>query len=128
MTYDLSDDESHYECPQPDICTLHDQVNFYMQQYAAAGIAANVGYETGTPAYPDPIENPTHQLPLTLTELSTIQSNTQKSYAGGFFWEIFKQPSTADEATPTQVAQAICNTVLPGNPRCAGTIPVWVPA
>ena len=27
MSYDLSDDESHYECPTPDVCTLHDQVS-----------------------------------------------------------------------------------------------------
>lgn len=32
-------------------------------------------------------------------------------------------PTVAGEATPTQVAQAICNVVLPGNARCTGTIP-----
>lgn len=127
MTYDLSDDESHYECPTPAICTLHDQVDFYMAQYATAGIAANVGYETGTPAYPSPTENPAHQLPLTLAELATITAQTQTKYAGGFFWEMLKQPVVPGEATPTQVAQAICNTVLPGNARCSGTIPVWTP-
>ncbi len=41
--------ESHYECPTPAICTLHDQVAFYMGTYSQAGISANVGYETGTP-------------------------------------------------------------------------------
>lgn len=125
MTYDLSDDESHYECPTPQLCTLHDQVQFYMQTYATAGIPANVGYETGTPAYPDPIENPSHQLPLTLAELATISQATQPSYAGGFFWEVFKQPTVAGEATPTQVAQAICKVVMPASPRCAGSLPLW---
>ena len=37
--------------------------------------------------------------------------------------EMFKMPTVAGEATPTQVAQAICNVVLPGNARCTGTIP-----
>ena len=36
---------------------------------------------------------------------------------------MFKVPTVAGEATPTQVAQAICNVVLPGNARCTGTIP-----
>jgi len=124
MTYDLSDDESHYECPTPDVCTLHDQVDFYMKTYDQAGIPASVGYETSTPAYPDPIENPTHQLPLTMDELSLIIKNTQTRYKAGFFWEIFKQPAKPDQASPTQLAQAVCNSVLPGNPRCSGTLPV----
>ncbi len=76
-----------------------------------------------TPADPDPVEDPTHQLPLTMAELGLITSTTQKQSAGGFFWEMFKVPTVAGEATPTQVAQAICNVVLPGNARCTGTIP-----
>jgi hypothetical protein len=125
MTYDLSDDESHYECPVPTACTLDQQVAYYMDTYASAGIAANVGYETGTPAYPDPVENPTHQLPLTNALLATITQSTQKASPGGFFWEMFKQPVVAGQATPTEVAQAICNVVLPSNPRCTGIIPSW---
>jgi hypothetical protein len=128
MTYDLSDDESHYECPVPTACTLDQQVAFYMQTYANASIPANVGYETGTPAYPDDVENPQHALPLTTALLATITTTTQKSSPGGFFWEMFKQPVVAGEATPTQVAQAICNTVLPGSPRCTGVIPTFTPA
>jgi hypothetical protein len=93
-----------------------------------AGIAANVGYETGTPAYPDDVENPAHALPLTTALLATITTTTQKSSPGGFFWEMFKPASVAGEATPTQVAQAICNVVLPGNARCTGTIPPLPPA
>lgn len=86
MTYDLSDDEEYSECPEPGVCTLDQQVQFYMNTYGACGsscaapfcpsnlripvllantatasIAAAVGYETGTPAYPDPIENPSHR-------------------------------------------------------------------
>lgn len=34
-----------YECPAPNVCTLDQQVNFYMQTFAQAGIPANVGYE-----------------------------------------------------------------------------------
>ena len=103
------------------------QVNFYMGTFASAGIPANVGYETGTPAYPDPVENPTHSLPLTKTELGTIVAATQAHYAGGFFWEMFKQPAPGNQgqATPTDVATAICKAVLPGSPRCSGSIPVW---
>lgn len=84
MTYDLSDDEEYSECPAPGVCTLDQQVRdcidragralleatcalqncqvaFYMATYTSANIPAAVGYETGTPAYPDPIENPSHR-------------------------------------------------------------------
>lgn len=128
MTYDLSGDESHYECPVPAACSLDAQVAFYMATYAAAGIAANVGYETGTPAYPDPVENPAHALPLTVALLANITSTTQRASPGGFFWELFKVPTAAGEATPTQVAQAVCAVVLPGNARCTGSIPAFPPA
>ena len=84
-TYDLSDDEQFYECPTPAVCSLHDQVAFYMETYSNASVPAHVGYETGTPAYPDPVEDATHQLPLTMTELGLITSNTQKNSPGGFF-------------------------------------------
>ena len=123
MTYDLSDNEAHFECPDPSVCTLHDQVDFYMAQYALAGIDANVGYETGTPAYPDPVEDAPHQLPLTLAELGLIINNTQTKYKGAIVWELFKLPAQAEEASATDVARAVCNTVLPGNARCAGTLP-----
>lgn len=125
MTYDLSDDTEYSECPEPGVCSLDQQVAFYMNTFASGSIPANVGYETGTPAYPDPVENPTHQLPLTLQELATITQQTQPSFTGGFFWEIFKQPVVAGEATPTQVAQAVCKVVMAGSPRCSGTLPVW---
>lgn len=125
MTYDLSDNEQYYECPEEGVCALNQQVNFYMGTYASAGIPANVGYETGTPAYPSPIEDPTHQLPLTSSELSLILQNTQGSYSGGFFWEIFKQPQAAGELSPTQLAQALCAKILPGSPRCAGSLPTY---
>ena len=80
---------------------------------ATASIPAAVGYETGTPAYPDPIENPSHrerrmgrillccyrsrisgsvvyltELPLTVQELTTITQQTQPQFSGGFFWEV----------------------------------------
>ena len=66
------------------------------------------------------------ELPLTVPLLATITQQTQTQFSGGFFWEVFKQPKPGmNEATPTQVAQAVCNVVLPGSPRCAGTLPVW---
>ena len=124
MTYDLSDNEAHYECPTPDVCTLHDQVEFYMAQYAAAGIDANVGYEIGTPAYPDPVEDPAHQLPLTRSELATIVSVTQAKHAGAIIWEAFKRPGVDGQATASDAAQTVCRAVLPpGTPRCAGNLP-----
>ena len=43
------------------ITALCFQVQFYMSTFTNASIPAAVGYETGTPAYPDPVENPTHR-------------------------------------------------------------------
>tara|TARA_B110000208_G_C11764676_1_gene428174 strand:- start:142 stop:411 length:270 start_codon:yes stop_codon:yes gene_type:complete len=82
-----------------------------------------VGYEVGTPAYPNPKHDPTHQLPLTTAMLSAIGSTTQAQFSGGFFWEMFK-PVAAGQASPTDTAQAICNAVMPaGTARCKGVIP-----
>ncbi|EDQ89831.1 uncharacterized protein MONBRDRAFT_7785, partial [Monosiga brevicollis MX1] len=50
MTYDLSDNPQFHECPQDNVCTLSQQVQFYMQTYSQAQIPAFVGYEVGTPA------------------------------------------------------------------------------
>jgi len=33
------------ECPEPTICALNQQVNFYLGTYTTAGIPANGGYE-----------------------------------------------------------------------------------
>jgi len=121
MTYDLSDNEQYYECPTTDCCTLECQVQFYMSTYDQASIPSNVGYEVGTPAYPDPTHDASHQLPLSTSELATITSTIQPKYLGGFFWELFKSPD--GQASPTQVAQAICKVLLPGNSRCNGVIP-----
>jgi len=123
MTYDLSDNPEFHECPQDNVCTLPQQVQFYMNTYKESSIPANVGYEIGVPAYPDPTHDKTHQLPLTTDNLSQIISQTQTQFKGGFFWEMFKPQNTTENATPTQVAQAICKTVLPGNSRCNGVIP-----
>jgi len=122
MTYDLSDNEQYHECPVDGVCTLEQQVQYYMSTYQQAGVKAFVGYEIGTPAYPDPTNDPSHQLPLTKTALGTIISQTQPKFKGGFFWEMFK-PSSSSQASPTDVARAICNVVTPGSPRCSGTIP-----
>eukprot|EP00049_Salpingoeca_infusionum_P017103 m.351756 g.351756 ORF g.351756 m.351756 type:complete len:512 (-) comp16341_c0_seq1:311-1846(-) len=122
MTYDLSDNPEYHECPEPNICALSDQVQFYMQQYQQNNIPANVGYEIGTPAYPSPTHDPSHQLPLTPTELSKIASTVQPNSVGGFFWEMFKTANSS-QASPTDVAQAICKVLTPASPRCTGTIP-----
>ena len=121
MTYDVSDNQKYHECPAPGVCSLDAQVNFYMKTYKAAGIPAAVGYEIGTPAYPSPTEDPTHQLPLTTAELSKIVGQTQGTFSGGFFWSLFKP--AAGHATPTQVAQAVCKAVSPTAKRCAGVVP-----
>lgn len=125
MTYDLSDDQSHNECPTNDACTLPQQVEYYMNTYATAGIPAAVGYEVGAPAYPSAEgEGTEHQLPLTPAALSQIVSQTQSKHksVGGFFWEMFKP--AAGQASPTDVARAICKEVLgSSNKRCSGTIP-----
>lgn len=122
MTYDLSSNTEYHECPSDDACQLDKQVAFYMDTYKSAGIAANVGYEIGTPAYPGKDHDAAHQLPLTKEKLATIASSTQGSVGGGFFWSMYK-PASGDQASSTQVAQAICEKVLPGNKRCKGTIP-----
>eukprot|EP01064_Diplonema_japonicum_P021368 TRINITY_DN308_c0_g1_i7.p2 TRINITY_DN308_c0_g1~~TRINITY_DN308_c0_g1_i7.p2 ORF type:complete len:476 (+),score=169.87 TRINITY_DN308_c0_g1_i7:77-1504(+) len=124
MTYDLSSNEQYHECPQPGVCQLDQQVAFYMNTYQQVPIAAAVGYEIGTPAYPDPKHDPTHQLPLTTQMMDSIISQTQSSHAGGFFWEMYK-PAEAGQATPTQLAQALCKKLLPGSSRCSGVIPPW---
>merc|ERR1711968_104888 len=78
MTYDLSGDPSHNECPDSSHCTLNAQVEFYMNTYEEAGIPAAVGYEVGTPAYPSAEgEGTAYQLPLTEQELTSIVQNTQ---------------------------------------------------
>merc|ERR1712063_56052 len=110
MTYDLSDDEKYHECPDSNTCTLEKQVAFYMNTYQTAGIAANVGYEVGTPAYPDKEHDGDHQLPLSKDKLSTLVSQVQDKPADG-------------QASPTEVAQALCKKLLPGQSRCSGSIP-----
>ena len=97
-----------------------------MDTYASAGIPASVGYELGTPAYPDPTHDKTHQLPLTADALVLIATSVQHKVSGGFFWEVYK-PTADGEATATATAQAICNAVLPGNARCAGKFPRLAP-
>jgi len=121
MTYDLSSNEQYHECPEPGKCALDVQVKFYMNTYKTASITANVGYEIGQPAYPDPKHDPSHQLPLTADKLSSIISQTQSEHPGGFFWEIFKP--AAGHASPTDVAQALCKKLLSGDARCSGTFP-----
>jgi hypothetical protein len=121
MTYDLSSNEEFHECPEPGKCALDVQVKYYMDTYVKESMPANVGYEIGTPAYPDKTHDPSHQLPLTPEMLKNIISQTQGSHDGGFFWEIFKPADS--HASPQDVAQAICNKLLPGNARCSGSFP-----
>ncbi|KAF9583849.1 hypothetical protein BGW38_008341, partial [Lunasporangiospora selenospora] len=93
MTYDLSNNQQYHECPEPGICSLSQQVNYYMQSYALNNMTATVGYEIGIPAYPDKDHDPTHQLPLVQTELSGILA--AQGTKGGFFWELYKPPGAA---------------------------------
>ncbi|KAJ3294148.1 hypothetical protein HDU79_011408 [Rhizoclosmatium sp. JEL0117] len=123
MSYDLS--ASTVNCPPaPATCTLDGQVNFYMGQYASAGVPANVGYEIGTPAYPPP-SDAKNQVPLTNVAAGEILSNTQPFYKGGFFWELFKPQGTNADAHVNILAQSLCKAVLGANtPRCSGSVPV----
>jgi len=128
MSYDLSDDPKYTECPSPGVCSLQQQVAFYMNTYQQAGIPAAVGYEVGAPAYPDPgiPGSAKYTLPLTTSALQEIVSQTQKKNKaqGGFFWEMYKEAGSSSNADPTAVAQAICKAVLgSGNERCQGEIP-----
>ncbi|KAF9089315.1 hypothetical protein BGX23_006768 [Mortierella sp. AD031] len=123
MTYDLSNNQQYYECPDANTCSLSQQVNYYMKSYSDNGMLAHVGYEIGTPAYPDYNHDPTHQLPLIQSELSAILA--VQGAKGGFFWELYKgigkQPNNVEVSS---VAQQICKAALGANtPRCAGTIP-----
>jgi len=63
MTYDLSSNNEFHECPTSSACSLDAQVEFYMKTYRDGGFQANVGYEVGQPAYPDPTHDKSHQLP-----------------------------------------------------------------
>ncbi|KAJ3238857.1 hypothetical protein HDU81_007057 [Chytriomyces hyalinus] len=126
MTYDLSN--STVNCPPaPATCSLDGQVNFYMAQYTAAGVVANVGYEIGTPAYPPPAIDAAHSMPLTNSLAGAIISNTQPYYKGGFFWELFKPQASPSDIHVTTLARALCKAVLGANtPRCSGSIPILV--
>jgi len=121
MTYDLSSNNDFHECPTTDVCDLDQQVEYYMKTYRDGGFSANVGYEVGQPAYPDPTHDKSHQLPLTADKLSAILDKTQGQHPGGFFWELYKD--AAGEATATEVAQQLCKKVLGDAPRCSGVIP-----
>jgi len=122
MTYDVSKNEKYHECPDKDSCALDKQVDFYMNLYKKAGMNAMVGYEIGQPAYPDVSYDKADQLPLTDAMLKSIIDTTQGNFGGGFFWDMYKKNFTG-QASPTKVAQAICNKVMAGNSRCTGTIP-----
>ena len=129
MTYDLSKNENFHECPDDQDCPLDKQVGFYMSHFKQAGIPASVGYEIGTPAYPNPVHDAQDQLPLTKDMLASIISTVQSQHpTGGFLWEIFKAVADPSQATPQDVAQAVCASVRPGDKRCTGTIPPAPPS
>ncbi|KAF9435149.1 hypothetical protein BGZ76_006817 [Entomortierella beljakovae] len=122
MTYDLSNNQEYYECPDSNTCSLSQQVNYYMNSYAANNMAAHVGYEIGIPAYPASDHDPTHQLPLIQSELTSILA--AQGAKGGFFWELYKSAGTANNVEVTSAAQQICKAALGANtPRCSGVIP-----
>jgi len=122
MTYDLSDNPEFHECPDESDCTLDKQVAFYMKTYSDANIPASVGYEIGVPAYPAPDHDAQHQLPLTHEMLASIVSQTQPQFKSAFFWELFKDQNQTSYSSATQVAQALCSTLLHTS-RCTGVLP-----
>ncbi|KAF9362095.1 hypothetical protein BGX26_004180 [Mortierella sp. AD094] len=122
MTYDLSNNQQYYECPDSNTCTLSQQVNYYMNSYAANNMIAHVGYEIGIPAYPAPDHDPTHQLPLIQSELTSILA--VQGSKGGFFWELYKPAGATSNVEVTSAAQQICKAALGAStPRCSGVIP-----
>ncbi|KAG0055157.1 hypothetical protein BGZ83_009459 [Gryganskiella cystojenkinii] len=122
MTYDLSNNQQYYECPDANTCSLSQQVNYYMNSYAANNMVAHVGYEIGIPAYPASDHDPTHQLPLTQSELTSILA--VQGSKGGFFWELYKAAGATTNLDVTSAAQQICKAALGAStPRCSGTIP-----
>ncbi|KAF8929632.1 hypothetical protein EDD21DRAFT_443993 [Dissophora ornata] len=122
MTYDLSDNTQYSECPDTGVCSLSQQVVYYMNSYASNGMSALVGYEIGIPAYPDPTHDPTHQLPLIQSELTTILGSLGSK--GGFFWELYKPAGTTANVDASTAAQQICKSALGAStPRCSGVIP-----
>lgn len=123
MSYDLSKNMKYHECPEDGVCALDKQVEYYMATYTKADIEASVGYEIGSPAYPDITHDKSNQLPLTKAMLQSMIQTTQPKHKAGFFWEMFKPTDGSDRASPTEVAQAICKVVMPNSPRCSGTIP-----
>jgi chitodextrinase len=93
-----------------------------MKSYADNNMLAHVGYEIGIPAYPASDHDPTHQLPLTQSELTSIL-NVQGT-KGGFFWELYKSAGTSANVDVTSAAQQICKAALGATtPRCSGVIP-----
>ncbi|KAI1317636.1 hypothetical protein EDD11_008064 [Mortierella claussenii] len=122
MTYDLSNNQQYYECPDSNTCSLSQQVNYYMKGYADNSMPATVGYEIGIPAYPASDHDPTHQLPLTQSELTSILNVQGKN--GGFFWELYKPAGSTANLDVTTAAQQICKAALGAStPRCSGVIP-----
>ncbi|KAG0222445.1 hypothetical protein BGX31_009145 [Mortierella sp. GBA43] len=122
MTYDLSNNNEFHECPDTGVCSLSQQVNYYMKSYADNGMQAFVGYEIGIPAYPDKNHDPTHQLPLTQAELTSILA--VQGANGGFFWELYKSAGAPGNVDVTTAAQQICKAALGASTaRCAGVIP-----
>ncbi|KAI9346861.1 hypothetical protein BDR26DRAFT_855241 [Obelidium mucronatum] len=103
MSYDIS--TASDECPSPGVCTLSQQVDFYLNTYrsmlgSSAGIY--VGYEIGTPAYPASYAQMAN---LSTTEWPKLLSNTQSNYP------------------VNTVSQQLCNKLLPGQARCSGNLP-----
>lgn len=124
MTYDLSKNQQFHECPETGLCSLSQQVNYYMKSYADNGMLAHVGYEIGIPAYPAYDHDPTNQLPLIQSELTGILA--AQGSKGGFFWELYKAAGNPSNLDAVSAAQQICKAALGANtPRCSGVIPSW---
>ncbi|KAJ3004518.1 UNVERIFIED_CONTAM: hypothetical protein HDU68_005040, partial [Siphonaria sp. JEL0065] len=112
MSYDIS--TASDECPQPGVCSLSQQVDFYLNTYKTMlGSKAGI-YEIGTPA----CELSKTQLQknasliihlyafaqmanLRATEWPKLLSNTQANYPGGFYWEITTTTTTVADSTTT---------------------------
>lgn len=131
MTYDISTEP--LECPDANgvKCNLAAQVDFYMNTFKANGMTTGVylGYEIGTPAYPDPAVRPNLLANLTATEFTSLLGTTQKTFnTGGFYWEMFKSDGVTGAGDKNidvnSVSKLLCKQLTPGAARCDGNIPV----
>lgn len=125
MSYDVSDDDSIHECPAEGVCTLSDQVHFYMNTYSTLNVKALTGFELGVPAYPDISHNKEHQLPLTTEQTSKIITQIDKQQSpGAFYWQWGKDATSiyTGAVKESDLNVSLCTKYLEDGKSCGGRI------